>query len=57
MRRVAQIGGGTIFGSRSFVSSMTADFALALRTRSPGPHAVGDGAFSSHGWRLAKTTI
>jgi REP element-mobilizing transposase RayT len=57
MRRVAQIGGGTIFGSRSFVSSMTADFALALRTRSPGPHAVGNGAFSSHGWRLAKTAI
>jgi hypothetical protein len=55
MRRVAQIGGGTIFGSHSFVSSMTADFALALRTRSPGPHAVGNGAFSSHGWRLAKT--
>ena len=54
MRRVAQIGGGKIFGSEAFVAS--AAFALGdrFRSRSVSARAVGELGYATHGWRLAK---
>ena len=55
MRRVAQIGGGKIFGSEAFVVSMA--FALGERfwSRSVCARAVGELGYATHGWRLART--
>ena len=54
MRRVAQIGGGKVFGSEAFVTATA--FALGDRFRSRHIHAraVEDMGFATHGWRLAK---
>jgi hypothetical protein len=54
MRRVAQIGGGKIFGSEAFVAS--AAFALGdrFRSRSVTARAVGELGYATHGWRLAR---
>ncbi|MBR3223124.1 MAG: transposase [Kiritimatiellae bacterium] len=54
MRRVAQIGGGKIFGSEAFVVEIA--FALGNRFRSRHvPARVVEGVgFATHGWRLAK---
>ena len=54
MRRVAQIGGGKVFGSEAFVVATA--FALGDRFRSGRVHAraVGELGFATHGWKLAK---
>ena len=54
MRRVAQIGGGKVFGSEAFVVAMA--FALGDRFRSRRVHAraVEELGYATHGWRLAK---
>ena len=54
MRRVAQIGGGKIFGSEAFV--LEAAFALGdrFRTRGVVARAVEELGFATHGWKLAK---
>ena len=53
MRRVAQIGGGKIFGGEAFV--VVTAFALGdrFRSRSVTAREVGDLGFATHGWRLA----
>ena len=57
MRRVAQIGGGKIFGSEAFV--VKAAFALGdrFRARHVPARAVEDVGFATHGWRLAKEVV
>ena len=54
MRRVAQIGGGKMFGSEAFVVS--AAFALGdkFRSRSVAAREVEGLGYATHGWRLAK---
>ena len=54
MRRIAQIGGGKLFGSAEFVTRWIFGFGDRLRSRSTCARPVGDLAYSSHGWRLAK---
>ena len=54
LKRVAQIGAGKVFGSMEFVAKWAANLGACLRSRSAGPVPVGEWAFSSHGWRLAK---
>ena len=54
MRRVAQIGGGKVFGSEAFVVATV----HALGNRFPARHvparAVGELGYATHGWKLAK---
>ena len=54
MRRVAQIGGGKVFGSIAFVAATA--FALGNLFRSRHVHArpVEEIGFATHGWKLAK---
>ena len=54
MRRVAQIGGGKVFGSEAFVVATA--FALGSLFQSRHVHArpVEEMGFATHGWRLAK---
>ena len=54
MRRVAQIGGGKIFGSEGFVAETA--FALGDRFRDRRVHAraVEGLGYATHGWKLAK---
>ena len=70
LRRVAQIGGGIIFGSFEFVRGEAMRHGACFKARHVGPKAVfsgGEGglspeegglspagAYASHGWRLAK---
>ena len=54
MRRVAQIGGGKIFGSESFVVTMVLAHGCCFRARHVPARAVDGLGFASHGWRLAK---
>ena len=54
LKRIAQIGGGKLFGSIEFVERWIFGFGDRLRSRSACPHPVGDVAYSSHGWRLAE---
>ena len=52
-RRVAQVGGGVVLGSRAFVAAAVLDFGDRWRGR-PSARAVGGGCWSSHGHRLAR---
>ena len=54
MRRVAQIGGGKIFGSEAFVVEMVFVLGDRFRSRHVPARAVEDMGFATHGWRLAK---
>ena len=54
MRRVAQIGSGTIFGSAAFVVDMVVALRDRFRAQRVPARAVEDMGFSTHGWRLAK---
>ena len=53
-RRVAQIGGGTIFGSAAFVGNMVVALRDRFRAQRVPARAVEDMGFATHGWRLAK---
>ena len=57
MRKVAQIGGGKVFGSEAFVVATA--FALGSLFRSRRVHArpVEEMGFATHGWRLAKEAV
>ena len=54
LKRVAQIGAGKVFGSLEFVARWVVNLGACLRSRSAGPVPVGEWAYASHGWRLAK---
>ena len=54
MRRVAQIGGGKIFGSSTFVLEMVFALGERFKARHVPARAVEDIGFATHGWRLAK---
>ncbi len=54
MRRVAQIGGGKIFGSAAFVLEMVFALGERFKARHVPARAVEDIGFATHGWRLAK---
>ena len=54
MRRVAQIGGGKIFGSERFVVAMAFALGDRFRARCVLARAVEGLGFATHGWRLAK---
>ena len=53
-RRVAQIGGGTVFGSVAFVVDAVAALRDRFRARRVLARAVEDMGFATHGWRLAR---
>ena len=57
MRRVAQIGGGKIFGSEAFVVEMVFALGDRFRSRHVPARVVEDMGFATHGWRLAKETV
>ena len=57
MRRVAQIGGGKIFGSMTFVMEMAITLGDRFRSRHVYARAVDDIGFATHGWRLAKESV
>ena len=54
MRRVAQVGGGKIFGSEAFVVTMVFALGDRFRARHVPARAVGELGYATHGWRLAK---
>ncbi|MBR4257688.1 MAG: transposase [Kiritimatiellae bacterium] len=54
LRRVAQIGGGKIFGSEAFVVSMAFALGDRFRSRSVCARAVEEIGYATHGWRLAR---
>ena len=54
MRRVAQIGGGKVFGSEAFVVATAFALGDRFRSRHVSARAVGGLGFATHGWRLAK---
>ena len=54
MRRVAQIGGGKVFGSEAFVVATAFALGSLLRSRRVSARPVEDLGFATHGWRLAK---
>ena len=54
LRRVAQIGGGKIFGSEVFVVSMAFSLGDRFRSRSVCARAVEELGYATHGWRLAR---
>jgi len=54
LRRVAQIGGGKIFGSEAFVVSMAFSLGDRFRSRSVCARAVEEIGYATHGWRLAR---
>ena len=53
-RRVAQIGGGKIFGSEVFVVATAFALGDRFRARRVPARAVEELGFATHGWRLAK---
>ena len=55
LRRVAQIGGGKIFGSESFVRETMFALGDKFRSRHLAARAVEELGYATHGWRLAKT--
>ena len=57
MRRVAQIGGGKIFGSETFVAAMAFALGDRFRARHVPARPVEDMGFATHGWRLAKEVV
>jgi hypothetical protein len=54
MRRVAQIGGGKIFGSEAFVVATAFALGDRLRSRRVSARAVDEVGFATHGWKLAQ---
>ena len=56
MRRVAQIGGGKVFGSEVFVVATAFALGDRFRSRSVPARAVEELGFATHGWKLAKET-
>ena len=54
MRRVAQIGGGKIFGSEGFVVATVFALGDRFRARRVPARAVEELGYATHGWRLAK---
>ena len=54
MRRVAQIGGGKVFGSEAFVVATAFALGDRFRSRRVPARAVGELGYATHGWRLAK---
>ena len=54
LRRVAQIGGGKIFGSEVFVVSMAFSLGDRFQSRSIAARAVEGLGYATHGWRLAR---
>ena len=65
MKRVAQVGGGIIFGSFEFVRAEAVRHGACFRARHVGPKTVfAEGerglfleVYASHGWRLAKAAV
>ena len=57
MRRVAQIGGGKIFGSEAFVVTMAFALGDRFRSRHVPTRTVEELGFATHGWRLAKEAV
>ena len=54
MRRVAQIGGGKIFGSEAFVTATAFALGDRFRSRRVSARVVEELGFATHGWKLAK---
>ena len=54
MRRVAQIGGGKIFGGYEFVTSNAFSLGDRFRSRSVTARVVAELGYATHGWRLAR---
>ena len=54
MRRVAQIGGGKVFGSEAFVVATAFALGDRFRSRRVSARLVGELGFATHGWKLAK---
>ena len=54
MRRVAQIGGGKVFGSSAFVAATAFALGNLFRSRHVHAHPVEEIGFATHGWKLAK---
>ena len=54
MRRVAQIGGGKVFGSRAFVAATAFALGDLFQSRHVHARAVEDMGFATHGWKLAQ---
>ena len=54
MRRVAQIGGGKIFGGERFVVATAFALGDRFRSRRVLARAVDGLGFATHGWKLAK---
>ena len=57
MRRVAQIGGGKVFGSEEFVMATALALGSLFRTRRVSARPVDELGFATHGWRLAKEAV
>lgn len=57
MRRVAQIGGGKVFGSEAFVVATAFALGNLFRSRHVSARAVEEMGFATHGWRLAKEAV
>ena len=57
MRRVAQIGGGKVFGSEAFVVATVYALGSRFRARHVAARAVGELGYATHGWRLAKEAV
>ena len=57
MRRVAQIGGGKVFGSEEFVMATALALGSLFRTRRVQARPVDELGFATHGWRLAKEAV
>ena len=54
MRRVAQIGGGKVFGSMTFVAATAFALGDRFRSRHVYAHQVEEMGFATHGWKLAR---
>ena len=54
MRRVAQIGGGKVFGSEAFVVATVYALGSRFQTRHVPARAIGELDYATHGWKLAK---
>jgi hypothetical protein len=56
-RRVAQIGGGKIFGSMAFVAMTAIAMGDRFRARHVQARAVEGIGYATHGWRLARVAM
>ena len=57
MRRVAQIGGGKVFGSEGFVAVTALALGDRFRSRRLLARAVDGLGFATHGWKLAREVV